>query len=181
MVSRDKHKAIFSGDYYFRGSHADKVTRLTSAFGKTNKSLFNRNLDVYLLAPIVGFLYTRTADLESSSRTTNVLYDAMSKELTTLWFNYRLIMLLDKKHEPDFDKRVDKAFRIYGKPQAVPDEERYEAYVRGGVDILYEKLIEPSNTEEDYLNNLFDFMEEFENRYGQNTDEIVDLCRLARS
>jgi len=181
MVSNEKHKTIFSGDYYFRGSHAEKVTRLTSAFGKANKSLFNRNLDVYLLAPIVGFLYNRTEDLDSSSKTTAVLYDAMSKELTTLWFNYRLIMLLDKKYEPDFDNRVDKAFRIYGKPKAAPDEERYEAYVRGGVDVLYEKLIGPAKNEEDYLNNLFDFMEEFEERYGQNTDEIVDLCRLARS
>jgi len=90
-------------------------------------------------------------------------------------------MLLDKKHEPDFDKRVDKAFRFYGKEQAIPDEERYESFVRGGVDILYEKLIEPSNTEEDYLNNLYDFMEEFEERYGQSSDEIIDLCRLARS
>ena len=172
---------IFNDDYQFKGSHAEKVNRLTAAFGKSNKSLFNRNLDVYLLAPIVGFLYNRPEPLDTSGKTANVLYAAMSKELNTLWFNYRLIMLLDKKHEPVFDNRVDKAFRLYGKPQAVPDEERYESYVRGGVDILYEKLIEPSNTEEDYLNNLFDFMEEFEERYGQSTDEIVDLCRLARS
>ncbi|MCL2153080.1 MAG: hypothetical protein FWH57_09015 [Oscillospiraceae bacterium] len=172
---------IFNGDYQFKGTHADKVNRLTAAIGKSTKRLFNRNLDVYILAPIIGFLYNRTADLDGSSKTANVLYDALSKELNTLWFNYRLIMLLDQKYEPVFDNRIDKAFRFYGKPQAVPDEERYESFVRGGVDILYEKLIEPSNTEEDYLNNLYDFMEEFEERYGQNTDEIVDLCRLARS
>ena len=172
---------IFNGDYYFRGLHAEKVNRLTTAFGKSNKSLFNRNLDVYLLAPIVGFLYTRSAPMDTSGDTARIHYDALSKELNTLWFNYRLIMLLDEKYEPEYDNRIDKAFRFYGKPQATPDEERYESYVRGGVDILFEKLIAPSNTEEDYLNNLFDFMEEFEERYGQSTDEIVDLCRLARS
>ena len=172
---------IFNGDYQFKGSHAEKVNRLTAPFGKSNKSLFNRNLDVYLLAPIVGFSYGRMANLDSSGKTANILFDAMSKEQNTLWFNYRLIMLLDTKHESSFDSRVDKAFRLYGKPQAAIDEDRYEAYVRGGVDILYEKLIEPSNTEDDYLNNLFDFMEEFEDRYGQSTDEIIDLCRLARS
>lgn len=177
----EKYKVIFSGDYQFKGIHAEKVNRLTAAIGKSNKSLFSRNLDVYLLAPIIGFLYNRTADIASSGKSANVLYDAMSKELNTLWFNYRLVMLLDIKHEPDFDNRIDKAFRLYGKVQAIPDEERYESFVRGGVDVLFEKLIEPSNTEEDYLNNLYDFMEEFEERYGQSTDEIVDLCRLARS
>ena len=171
---------IFNDDYQFKGSHAEKVNRLTAVFSGAN-SLFNRNLDVYILAPIVGFLYNRTAPIDTSSKAANVLYAAMSKELSTLWFNYRLIMLLDKNHEPDFDKRVDKAFRYYGKVTAVPDEERYEEFVRGGVELLYEKLIEPSNTEEDYLKNLFDFMEEFEDRYGQSSDEIVDLCRLARS
>ncbi len=171
---------IFNGDYQFKGSHADKVNRLTAAFNDTN-SLFNRNLDVYILAPIVGFLYNRTAPLDSSGKPANVLYDAMSKELSTLWFNYRLIILLDENHEPNFDKRVDKAFRYYGKAAAMPDEERYEEFVRGGVELLYEKLIEPSHTEEDYLKNLYDFMEEFEGRYGQSSEEIVDLCRLARS
>lgn len=176
---------IFSGDYQFKGIHAEKVNRLTGAFNKTNDKLFNRNLDVYILAPIVGFIYNRTAlltstDSQGKTVTTNILYAAMSKELTPLWFNYRLIMLLDKRYEPDFDKRVDKAFRFYGKEQALPDEEHYEDYVRGGVDVLYEKLIETIKSEEDYLNNLYTFMEEFEERYGQNSEEIVDLCRLAR-
>lgn len=171
---------IFHNDYQFKGSHAEKVNRLSGPFNKSN-SLFNRNLDVYILAPIVGFLYNRTAELDTGGKSTNILYAAMSRDLTSLWFNYQLIMLLDKRYEPDFDKRVDKAFRYYGKEQAIPDEEHYEEYVRGGVDVLYEKLIEPSNTEEDYLNNLYTFMEEFEERYGQSSDEIVDLCRLARS
>ncbi len=113
---------IFNGDYQFKGSHAEKTNRLTAAFSDNN-SLFNRNLDVYILAPIVGFLYNRTASLDSSGKPANILFDAMSKELSTLWFNYRLIILLDKNHEPDFDKRVDKAFRYYGKEAAVPDEE----------------------------------------------------------
>ena len=172
---------IFNGNYQFRGTHADKVNRLTGAFNKANNQLFARNLDVYVLAPIVGFLYNRTAAQTTGSSPANVLYEQISRELHSLWFNYRLIMLLDKRYEPDFDKRVDKAFRSYGKEQALPDEEHYEEYVRGGVDVLYEKLIESSNSEDDYLNNLYSFMEKFEERYGQNSDEIVGLCRLARS
>lgn len=172
---------LFSGEYSFRGSHAAKVIRLTAAFDKKNNKLFQRNLDVYLLAPIVGFLYSRTAELDRGEET-KIFPQQISNEQTSLWFSYRLIMLLDKKHEPDFDERVNRAFRSYSNvtPQD-PEALLYESYVRGGVDVLYEKLIESAKNEEDYLKNLYDFMEEFKERYGQSSNEIVDLCRLARS
>jgi hypothetical protein len=172
---------LFKRDYSFRGTHADKVIELTAAFDEKGNKLFARNLDVYLLAPIVGFLYGKKADLDATGKPTNILYEAMSKETTTLWFNYRLIMLLDKNNEPDFDQRIEKAFRLYGTEQAKSDEDVYESYVRGGVDLLYEKLIADVNSSEDYLKNLFDFMEEFEEKYGQNTDEIMNLVQLARN
>ena len=55
--------------------------------------------------------------------------------------------------------------------------------MRGGVDVLYEKLLGSIASEEDYLKNLYDFLEEFDERYNQavTTDSILDLCRLARS
>jgi len=172
---------LFNGDYSFRGTHADKVIQLTATFDDKNNKLFARNLDVYLLAPIVGFLYGTKSDLDSTSKPTNILLAAMAKETTMLWFNYRLIMLLDNKNEPDFEKRVEKAFRNYGQEIAKQDEELYESYVRGGVDILHEKLIKPSIQPEDYIINLFKFMEEFEDKYGQNSDEILNLIQLAKS
>jgi hypothetical protein len=89
-------------------------------------------------------------------------------------------MLLDKDNEDDFDQRVEKAFRNYGSEQAKTDEELYESYVRGGVDILHEKLIASANRPEDYLKNLYSFMEEFEERYGKSADEILNLVKFAK-
>lgn len=171
---------LFNGDYQFKGSHAEKVNLLTASFSGSNK-LFNRNLDVYILAPIVGFLYNRIGSIDINNQTTNILYDAMAKELNTLWFNYRLIMLLDKEYEPSIEKRIDNAFRNYGKEIALKDEERYESFVRGGIEVLYEKLIFQSNKEEDYLKNLYDFIDEFQSRYGQKSEDIVDLFQIARN
>ena len=53
----------------------------------------------------------------------------------------------------------------------------------GGVDVLYEKLIETANSPDDYIKNLYDFLEEFDERYNQavSTEDIIDLCKLARS
>ena len=91
-------------------------------------------------------------------------------------FNFRLIMLLDKQYESDEDKRIDKAFKHMGENPA--DEERFDSYVRGGVDVLYEKLIEGATDPEDYINNLFEFVEEFQDRFNSevSNDDILQLC-----
>lgn len=171
---------LFERDYSFRGEHAKKVNELTAEFGDGGYRLFGRNLDVYLLAPIVGFLYGKKAALDSSETTTNILLGAMVREKSALWFNYRLIVLLDEENEPDFEKRVEKAFRHYGTAVATTDEELYEAYVRGGIEILHEKLVGSTTSPEGFLQNLYEFMEEFEKKYGQSADEIIDLVQLAK-
>jgi hypothetical protein len=175
---------LFKGQYWFRGTHADKVKKLIAEFDGKHK-LFAYAHEVYQLAPIVGFLYNRKADLNRENNSdTSIFAEQISSYRNVFEFNYQLIMLLDKEHEINDDERVNKAFRYYGTDKAAPDEALYEAYVRGGVDILYEKLIEPSaktSKPEEFINNLYEFMEEFESRYGQNVDEIHDLCRIARS
>lgn len=173
---------MFDKEYSFRGKHAEKVIKLTAKFDRDNQ-LFARNLDVYMIAPIIGFLYRRKSDLDKSNETTKIFPDILIREQPNLKFNYRLIMLLDKENESNFDERVNKAFRYYGSDKAINDEQLYEQYVRGGVEVLYEKLIETANNSEDYLKNLYDFMEEVEERYNNavTTDSILDLCRLARS
>ena len=49
--------------------------------------------------------------------------------------------------------------------------------MRGGIDILYEKLISPGNN---YQQNLIDFLEEFNDRYLDSGDGI-DLIGVAHS
>ena len=172
---------MFDKEYSFRGRHAERVNKLTAKFDESTK-LFERNFDVYIMAPIVGFLYGRKADIDKSTdETTKIFTEMLMKEKPNLMFNYRLIMLLDKNNEPELEKRIDKAFRLYEKEEAKPDEELFEQYVRGGVDILYEKLIENANSPEDYIKNLYDFMEEFDDRYNVSAEGISDLCSLARS
>lgn len=174
---------MFDKEYSFKGSHAEKVIKLTAPFStESNAGLFQRNLDVYLVAPIVGFLYGRKAEMQTGiDRVIN--HTQLIYEKTNLVFNYRLIMLLDEKYEPNVDERINKAFRYFGSDKSAADEALYEEYVRGGVDVLYEKLIETANSPDDYIKNLYDFLEEFDERYNQavSTEDIIDLCKLARS
>ena len=157
---------MFDKQYRFRGIHAVRVDALTSVFDDAvTAKLFDRNVDVYTNAPLVGFLYNQ-----------NVMGDRVIYSQEELMFNFRLIMLLDKDFEPDEEKRINKAFKCVGEDPA--DEERFDSYVRGGVDLLYEKLIEGASSPEDYVNNLYDFIEEFKDKFHDNisSENILELC-----
>ena len=58
------------------------------------------------------------------------------------------------------------------------DMELFDSYVRGGIDVLYEKLIENATSPDEYINNLYDFITEFEERFNQDIDtkDVLALC-----
>ena len=173
---------MFDKEYNFRGKHAEMVTMLTNEFDNKKNKFFEHNYDVYMLAPIIGFLYQRKAELDRNNeiKPTKIFPEQLINRADDFRFNYRLIILLDKKYESDLERRIEKAFR--GMNDA-SDEELYESYVRGGIEVLYEKLIEGASKPEDYINKLYDFLEEFDERYNQEIDieSVLELCRNVKS
>lgn len=176
---------MFDKQYRFRGSHAEKVNQLTAAFESIKKtSIFTRNVDVYVNAPLIGFLFGRVAEADNVKNpetgevyNQNIMGDRVMYSSEDLMYNFRLIMLLDEEYEPDEEIRIEKAFRVMGKN---PDDiERFDSYVRGGVDVLYEKLIEGAGDAEDYVNRLYDFISDFHERFNEaiNRDEILEACK----
>jgi len=175
---------MFNKQYRFRGRHALRVDALTSVFDNESKAkLFERNVDVYANAPLVGFLYGRKADLDNTKNPEtnqvyeqNVMGDRVIYSQVELQFNFQLIMLLDEEYEPDPDNRIDKAFRYVGKDAA--DEARFDSYVRGGIDVLYEKLIEGVSSPDEYVTRLYDFVQEFQEKFNSEitNESILELC-----
>lgn len=68
---------MFDKQYRFKGKHAVRVDQLTSMFDAESKAqLFGRNIDVYTNAPLIGFLYGRTAELDNEKNPeTNQVYN----------------------------------------------------------------------------------------------------------
>lgn len=175
---------MFDKQYRFKGRHAVRVDKLTSVFEPVSKAkIFDRNIDIYTNAPLVGFLYRRLAEADDERNpetgqiyNENVMGDRVIQSKEELMFNFRLIMLLDLDYESEAEKRMNKAFRHMGEDPA--DEERFDSYVRGGIDVLYEKLIEGANSPNDYINNLYEFLDEFQERFNAsiNSDELLSLC-----
>jgi len=178
---------MFDKQYRFRGRHALRVDELTAVFDQESKAkLFERNVDVYANAPLVGFLYGRMAEIDDLKNpetnqvyNQNVMGDRVIYSQEELTFNFRMIMLLDKGYEPDEEKRINKAFRHMGEDPM--DMERFDAYVRGGVDILYEKLIEGVTESDEFVRRLFDFIDEFQDKFNDeiSKEEILNLCTKA--
>ena len=154
---------MYSGinEYAFQGIHAQRVVDLVS------NNIFKRNIDVLTVAPIVGFQYSRTAELDKSAdyKPTKVFLAQLQAADAKLEVNYKSIVLLDEEYEADQEERFKKAFQVSPENRAAADLERYESYVRGGVDVLFEKLIGEGDTQEDRLQNLFDLVETYSNRY----------------
>lgn len=175
---------MFDKQYRFRGRHAVRVDALTSVFDSESKAkLFERNVDVYANAPLVGFLYGRTSDPDDTRNpetnqvyNQNVMGDRVIYSQEELMFNFRLIMLLDKAYEPNEDIRINKAFRNMGEDPS--DEARFDSYVRGGVDVLYEKLIEGVTSPDEHVTRLYDFVEEFQEKFNDeiSAESFLKLC-----
>ena len=74
-------------------------------------------------------------------------------------------MILDKQSEPDLNERIRRAFRandeLVKEGMAIYDE-----YARGGIEVLYEKLVTGAATPDDLVRNLMDFCEEWEDKFS---------------
>ena len=174
---------MFENDYVFKGKHANMVTRLTSEIDSETKfKLFDRNVDVLIIAPIVGFLYGRTARRDESVQTDNVKkinYQQMSNEADNLKFNYQLIMLIHEKDKIEIEQRLNRAFR-YTKDSPEIEEcyKIYEQYILGGIEVLDEKLLVDATNVDDYINNIYNFINDYNDRYNKtiSDEELLKLC-----
>jgi len=162
---------MFDKEYSFKGSHAVKVNYLTGKFKENVKyGIFARNIDIYIVASIIGFLYGKKSEEDRENKETAKIYgDRIIKSSESLKFNLKLVLLLDKKNIENKNERIDRVFKHFGDEKTEKEDIMlYDSYVRGGIDILYEKLVEASD---DYITNLYEFLDEFNRRYYYNISE----------
>ena len=173
---------MFDKQYRFTGTHAHKVEALTAVFDESAKAkLFERNLDVYINAPMVGFLFNRkgTKNTEGDTPNQNIFPEQMINNSDQLKYIFRLVLLLDRESEPDEEKRLDRAFRNFGNDEN--DYALFDSYVLGGVDVLYEKLVDGVSEPGEYVDRMYDFIEDFHEKFNSDitNEDILALCRAS--
>ena len=175
---------MFRKDLIIRGKHASFLDKLSRPFNEDARlSFFERNVDVILTAPVIGLTYNRFAKTDNSGdNTAKVMTETLLKEQQHFNFVFRLTMLLHDRQKTSLESRINKAFRMNSQSSEFSEAIKiFEGYILGGIEYLYEKLIEPSKTYDQYLSNLYEFVLTHNNRYfaADTDDQIEELCRLA--
>ena len=181
---------MFDKNLIFVGRHADRLRKLCPSKRAGEQMLqrdtiFSSNIEAVPLAAIVGYLYNRREPEDKDNNDipkNNIMLEQLNRKSEQLELDYRIIMLLhDKEHIPQ-EERMNRAFRYDRdlEKRSVGDE-IYFSYMRGGIDILYEKLFEGSTTTEEDINRIYEFVTEFRNLFCEkiSMDEVFALCNEA--
>ena len=96
-----------------------------------------------------------------------------------LKYIFRMILLLDTEYEANEEQRLDHAFRNFGNNE--DDMALFDSYVLGGVEVLYDKLISGVNDPSEYIDRMYDFVEDFNEKfnYDVNQESILKLCQAS--
>lgn len=181
--NQKKIVTLFSKNISIKGKHGQYMKALVSKFdSELPQGMFKRNLDVYLIAPIIGKLYNRKADEEQTTEDTSIHAEQLNEEMDRLLFNYRLIVFLEGRNKVEFDERCNRAFR-YDKnmEKRAYGDEIFNSYVLGGIEFMYEKLIEEAKDADDFTANMYNCINDYSELFANSIiqEELYDLCKLA--
>lgn len=166
MKVKDTYE-FFTKEFEFKGKHAIMCSAMWEKNVPEN-SYFQRLIDIYRIAPIIGFRMNYKAPIDTSTTDTKSIFDAqMRSAKDELDFILQMILMQEYSDTLDVKSCIDLAFR------GAETEEQYleyytlfNDYVRGGVEILYEHLvIKQSEPKEHYLHpktaNIINFVKSF--------------------
>jgi hypothetical protein len=137
----------FTKQYEFRGKHARMVLEMRKgheSLQATGQDLFERHIDILILAPLIGFRCNRRSDVDMKDDqvSASIFPEQLLREKDKLEFIMQMILLLDDSDGLSLEDRVNRAFRGASNSQEYDANWRlFNQYVLGGVEVLYEKLV----------------------------------------
>ena len=158
---------MYEKDIIITGTHASYIKEMKEVAG-----LFARNLDIYMLAPIMGFLNNRKGQKNNEGgEKSTIQAQQLSNVKEDCELIYRLIILLDGD-DIDKDERLNRAFRydsdVEKKKEFDNAMEIYNEYVLGGIEYMYETFVAGCVEVDDYTTKIFEAASDFQ-------DEINEL------
>lgn len=151
---------LFENDLTITGKHATYLKFLV-----TDAKLYDDYISVYMNAAVVGFFFGKKADKDNSTTDRARIYaDAFSRRRNQCLLLYRLITLLDNL-DITLDERLDRAFRYESNPEKDEDLKQcydiFNAYVRAGIEELYNSLTDGCTSRDDYIKSAFTMARNF--------------------
>lgn len=124
------------------GKHA-RMIREMWVKNDYSKTYFKRLVDLYVLAPIIGFRVNHKANLDySGNDTAEIFLEQVGKVKQDMEFIMQMILLLEDDLGSSEKEKVDHAFRG---PQTNEEYNTYcdlfQQYTLGGIEVLYQRLV----------------------------------------
>lgn len=146
MKSERIYDYFKSEDFVIYGKHADYADDMWARNGIEEKSRFNRLVDLYAVAAIVGFKYRCKAPSEpaNDAKKRTVQLSQIANEYTRLKTIMQIIMILDDSSGLSEEERVKEAFNNSELTEATyrKNMEMFNSYARGGIEYLHRALCE---------------------------------------
>lgn len=180
---------IFRSDVTIQGKHARYMTALVE-----NQKIFSRNIDVYMTAPIIGFVNNKQGAVdfgengEYQGATRKIGTEALLGEEKNLTTIFRTIIFLHNQEFLDVDERAELAFREDQKVEVVQVDgvmieektkkhkenmEVFNSYALGGIEILYNEIVKDAVEEMDYIINILGYVERFRRDFMPEASEAI--------
>jgi len=172
-MAKTKQKKLFMDDYLFVGSHEEKARKLTSEIDNSSGAkIFTSAVELYMTAAIIGCYYDRRATREKGDKTYRIMQNQFSNHYYQLVYIYKLVMLSEKDLSLEPIDKINNAFRYYDEPENI---KRFEEYMLGGIEILYDKLFVSTNSSyDDFLSSVNALLAEFKDA-GKKDDSDIDF------
>ena len=177
---------MFDKVVVFTGKHANYIRALAQGINRTDSKRdwpFKMNYQVLITAPLLGRLHHRSSpkDYNKDIPEAKIFVEQLLSNIDQLELIYRTIVLLEKKDTVPLQERMNRAFRYdRDEEKRSVGDEIFNGYVRGGIEILYEQLIEGNEkeTREESIHRLSDFVCAC-SQYGRKDDPewIYKFCK----
>lgn len=170
-MAKTKTKKLFMDDYLFVGSHEEKARKLTSEIDNASGAkIFNSAVELYMAAAIVGCYYDRRSPREKGDKTYRIMQNQFSNHYYALIHIYRLVMLSENDISLEPIDKINNAFKYHEEPENM---KKFEEYMLGGIDILYDKLFISTNSSyDDFLSSVNALISEFKECRNHDESDI---------
>lgn len=164
---------MFEKNIIITGKHAsyvkflsDKTKYLGEGNAKNGAGVFERNIDVFMVAPLVGITYNRRADEDKSTdEKSNIFAEQISKEKANIQLIYNLVNLVDTSRSLTPDEKISSVFRKEG------DMNLFMSYVRGGIEYLFDHFSTGASTKSDYYEKIVELVNAIQFESEDNYEE----------
>jgi len=175
---------LFDRQIIIKGKHAIYMDKLAKR--NEPERVFNRLVDVYMLAPIVGYIYGKEEEEDNEIKEKRTIFtDVLNTERKNLKFIYQTLTLLIDSENISSEERMERAFKdqYYQEENNRHNEnqDRFNRFLLGGITYLHDRIIKDSLSYHEQLDRYHDFVKDFQLNIIEdslnielNLDEIID-------